>query len=146
MRVGAFLWPAARDPCGRYLRYLGLSRNLKCKMFVKNKLSPIPKQSHSRLRLRGRNFTAVDVWNGADPYALGPIRTASPLTRCSNLAKLPVSGRWSWELSASPIFPARLVSRLDVFPSPVDNSIPQQSLFVNRFLKKKFFIFLAKNT
>ena len=28
-------------------------------------MKPHPKQNHSRLRLRGRNFTAVDVWNGA---------------------------------------------------------------------------------
>ena len=54
--------PSVRAP---YSRNTIPYRKLTCKMFVKNKLSPIPKQSHSRLRLRGWNFTTVDVWNGA---------------------------------------------------------------------------------
>ena len=37
---------------------------LKINFTLQNK-SPIPKQNHFRLRLRGRNLTAVDVWNRA---------------------------------------------------------------------------------
>jgi hypothetical protein len=56
---------------------------------------------------------------------------------------LPVR-RGLWELGASPIFPARLVSQLGVFPSPVDIIILHPAGFVNSFLKKIFFIFLPK--